>query len=287
MASASSMVDILVPDALLPSRPVLKWAGGKSQLLTSLRAAMPLRYKRYAEPFLGGGALFFNLARPGALVSDTNSELIQFYRCVRDDPGGLLRAVSQMTVTEDDYYRVRSLDPTGMEPLDRAARFAYLNKTCFNGLHRVNKKGQFNTPFGGKTTVTILDPANLWRASAVLKTAEVACMPYMEALEQLEEGDFVYLDPPYVPVGRFSDFKRYTREFFGPEDHIRLASVFRSLSERGVAALLSNSASEQVERLYEGFPLMRVSASRQINCLATRRGKITELLIANYPLESR
>lgn len=276
----------LYSDALLqPAKPVLKWAGGKTQLLPTLMQVMPAAFGDYFEPFLGGGALFFRLALPGATAADSNHELVQFYEIVRDDPAELLNIVAQWPISGEYYYHLRSLEPESLDPLTRAARFVYLNKTCYNGLHRVNKQGRFNTPFGGKTDVKILDEANLYRASAVLRRTGVRCADYHEVLAVARPGDFVYLDPPYMPLGGYSDFRRYTRHFFGEEDHAELARTFRALAERGVKALLSNSATERIGQLYDGFPIREVKASRQVNCKPEGRGQITELLIANYPLE--
>ncbi len=268
-----------------PVKPVLKWAGGKTQLLKVLLSVLPQFAGRYIEPFLGGGALFFHLAPCDAVVSDSNEELVQFYAVVRDYPEELARAASDLTVSRESYYELRSARPDSMEPIARASRFLYLNKTCYNGLHRVNRRGEFNTPFGGRTDVRVVDVDNLCRASQVLKRVDLRCADYRAAIDGAKAGDFVYLDPPYLPVGRYSDFKRYTREFFGEQDHALLAKRFRDLTQRGVLALLSNSASPAVEQLYSGFPMRRVQASRQINCRAGGRGRVTELLIANFDLD--
>jgi DNA adenine methylase len=268
----------------LPAKPILKWAGGKTQLLKVLVASLPKSFNRYIEPFLGGGALLFRLALAGALASDSNQELIQFYGIVRDRADELLAAVTKLPVAREVYYTLRSADPESMDPISRAARFLYLNKTCYNGLHRVNRKGQFNTPFGGRTHVRVVDPDNIRRAAKVLAQTELLCADYRDILHNAEPGDFVYLDPPYLPLGGYSDFKRYTPQFFGHEDHIQLAADFRDLAARRVQALLSNSANPAIEELYSDFPMIRVRASRQINCRANGRGQITELLIANYDL---
>ena len=278
----------LLPDlGLGPAKPILKWAGGKAQLIRELRACLPKHFGRYVEPFLGGGALFFDLGVPGGLVADSNPELINFYEAVRDDPDGLLSVLRHMVISKEEFYRWRAVEPESLDKSVRAARFLYLNKTCYNGLHRVNKRGQFNTPFGGRTDVRIVDSANLRRACAILRTAEMRCADFADVLASTRSGDFVYLDPPYLPLGGYSDFRRYTREFFGAEDHFRLARAFRALSDRGVALLLSNSAHPTIEALYSGFHMVRVKASRYINCRAEGRGHIAELLIANYPLEIR
>ncbi len=234
---------------------------------------------------MGGGALLFHLALPGSLAADSNPELVQFYEVVRDEPDQLVEAVRQMKVTKAEYYRLRALRPETLGRVECAARFLYLNKTCYNGLYRVNRNGQFNTPFGGRTNVSLVAPGNLHKASAILRCVDLVCADYVDVLRSAREGDFVYLDPPYLPLGGYSDFRRYTPRFFGKADHVALAREFRGLSERGVKALLSNAAHRTIENLYEGYSIVRVKATRQINCRADGRGQIEELLIANYPLE--
>lgn len=249
-----------------------------------LRRAMPRSFNRYAEAFLGGGALLLDCAFEGGLAGDSNAELVHFYEAARKWPNELINAASRMPITESDFYRVRALDPEQLEAVERAARFLYLNKTCYNGLHRVNRKGQFNTPFGGLVRVNMVDAANLMKAADMLRRTDLRCADYRDILNELEAGDFVYLDPPYYPIGGFSDFKRYTRDFFGEDEHAELAEEFEKLSRRGVLALMSNSAAARIEELYVGYPKWRVKASRQINCRPDGRGPITELIIANYPL---
>jgi DNA adenine methylase len=266
-------------------RPLLKWAGGKAQLLPILRRLVPTAFARYVEPFLGGGAVFWHLALPGSLVSDINDELVHFYRVVRDHPDRLLELVGAMPVSKNDFYRIRAQRTACLGTIERAARFVYLNKTCYNGLYRVNRKGQFNTPFGGKTEVTILDEDNLYKASWLLQGTELLCRDYTSVLSHLKSGDFVYLDPPYLPVGKYSDFRRYTSETFTEQDHENLADAFSGLAERGIKALLSNSFNELFNSLYRGHWYTYVLANRQINSRPGGRGKIKEILVANYPLE--
>lgn len=268
-----------------PKRPLLKWAGGKTQLLRILQRALPTEFSRYAEIFFGGGALFWSLGLPRSFVADSNPELINFYQVVRDAPSDLLSAVRELPITKMDYYRIRALDLSELTIITRAARFVYLNKTCYNGLHRVNRKGQFNTPFGGRDSMKVLDEKDLQTASALLQQCTIACADFTESLTSLREGDFVYLDPPYMPVGGYSDFRRYTKNVFSEEHHIRLAIEFSKLRDRGIKALLSNSATDRIIRLYKRHQCTTVMASRHINCNRDGRGKIPELLVANYPLE--
>ncbi|MBI5724885.1 MAG: Dam family site-specific DNA-(adenine-N6)-methyltransferase [Planctomycetes bacterium] len=276
----------LFPEVFVgPRRPLLKWAGGKTQILDVLRKAVPKEFLRYAELFLGGGAFFWSLARPGSFIADSNPDLLNFYHVVRDTPDDLLDAAAQLPITKHDYYRIRSLPAGLLSPVDRAARFAYLNKTCFNGLYRVNQQGHFNTPFGGKTDVKVLDEADTHAASRLLRKCTILCADFTESLSLLSEGDFVYLDPPYLPIGGFSDFRRYTKDFFTESHHVRLAMEFGKLRDKGVKALLSNSATDKIKFLYKSHFCVTVMAARHINCNGKGRSKIPELLVANYPLE--
>lgn len=276
----------LFPDLLLPAKPLVKWAGGKGSLVPVLTKLLPSSMERYAEVFVGGGALFFSLGLPECLIADTNAELIHFYSVVRDSPDSLFESVRKLPISEEFYYQMRAKDPESLGTVERAARFIYLNKTCYNGLYRVNRRGQFNTPFGKKTNVTVLNKRQLLRASQVLQRTEIVCCDYRAALSNLEARDFVYLDPPYLPLGGYSDFNRYTRDFFTEEDHILLADEYRKLSERGVRALLSNSYNDKILSLYHDYEVVIVTATRQINCDPKGRGAIQEVIVANYPLES-
>ncbi len=272
-----------VPTKNPPIKPFLKWAGGKTRLLRSLRESLPpQRFRRYFEPFVGGGAFFFHLSPSKAFLADSNPELINCYEIVRDQPEELIDALSSFRISEPDFYRIRALEPKELSPVDRAARLIYLNKTCYNGLYRVNKQGQFNTPYGRHSNVTLVDPANLDAASKLLKRAKLACADYQTILEVAGKGDFVYLDPPYVPVGKYSDFKRYTKDQFDEADHERLAEVFRNLAAGGCFVLLSNSSNKKTSKLYSGFAQRVVKMPRFVNCKGEGRGHVDELLISNY-----
>lgn len=271
-----------------PAKPVLKWAGGKTRLLSTLRRFIPRRFGRYVEPFLGGGALFFDLAPEEAIIADANPELISFYEAVRDKPDDVLSALKDFKVNERAYYHIRDdMQVPSLSPTARAARFLYLNKTCYNGLYRVNKAGQFNTPFGKYTSVTLADPDNLRAVSAILKRAELTCDDYQDVLKRAKAGDFVYLDPPYLPVGKYSDFKRYTKECFYEENHRELAKEFSRLDKLGCHVLLSNSYHPTIAALYEAYiPHHTVMVPRFVNCKGDGRGRVKELLIANYSPEA-
>ena len=266
-------------------KPFLKWAGGKSQVLPTLRRFIPRVFKRYFEPFLGGGALYFDLGPVQACLSDANPELINCYNVVKEFPDELLSLLSTYSVSKDEFYRVRSIDPQTLSDVERAARLIYLNKTCYNGLYRVNKKGQFNTPFGGHRNPRLVDHDNLRRASRLLRNATILCADYYESLiREAGAGDFIYLDPPYLPVGVYSDFKRYTRASFYKEDHRKLAALFKILDQRGCLLVLSNSYHPEIRELYSKYEMQVVTAPRFINCKGNQRGVVNELVISNLRL---
>ncbi len=271
----------------LKAKPFLKWAGGKTQLLPFLRLCSPPRFNRYFEPFLGGGALFFDRHPQRAILGDLNPELMQCYEVVRESPQDLISRLGEFTVSKDEFYRIRAIRPETLDRITRASRFIYLNKTCYNGLYRVNKKGLFNTPFGGYERASLVHPENLQRASRLLQRATLRCGDYTSIIKEAEEGDFVYLDPPYLPVGRFSDFKRYTKESFHESDHKGLAAVFRRLAGAGCYVLLSNSYHEGVASLFRDFEQATVEVPRFVNCKREGRGRVKELLISNYSLPVR
>lgn len=269
-----------------PAKPILKWAGGKARLLPTLKRLIPPNFDRYIEPFLGGGAFFFALAPKFGIVNDLNAELIQCYETVRDAPDALLNSLSKMMVEESEFYRWRAIEPGTLDSISRAARFIYLNKTCFNGLYRVNKKGQFNSPFGGYATVALADPSNLYACSEALSRTEITSGDYRKVLGNAQPGDFIYLDPPYVPVGKFSDFNRYTAEPFSGTNQEELASIFADLDQRGCLVLLSNSKHPTVVELYKQFQQLTVKMPRFVNCKGDKRGDVDELVVTNYELPS-
>ena len=266
-------------------KPFLKWAGGKSSLLSCLCKLIPNEFEAYIEPFLGGGALFFGLKPKRALLADLNHELINCYNIVKDNPDELVSLLNQMPITEEFYYQTRGQNIEGMSSLERAARLIFLNKTCFNGLYRVNKKGQFNTPFGHYNKVNVCNSQNIKLASETLKSASIIGGDFETVLLlNAKKGDFAYLDPPYPPVGRFSDFKRYTKDFFNEEDHGRLAKVVEELDRRKCIFILSNPKHDLVEELYSNFRKIDVEAPRFINCQGSKRGNVSEVLITNIPM---
>jgi DNA adenine methylase len=271
----------------IPSRearrawPFLKWVGGKTSLLSVLLDHVPAQFGRYHEPFVGGGALFFALAPRRACLSDSNAELIHAYTMVRDRAAAVLDALSLHVYERGHFEAVRARDPLSLGAAERAARFIYLNKTCFNGLWRVNRAGRFNVPFGRYRNPLFCDRDTLERASAVLRAADLSCARFELSLERARPGDFVYLDPPYDPVSKTANFTSYTPDAFTWDDQQRLAEACMHLDRRGVAFLLSNSATPRIRKLYRGFEQHVVRAPRHISCKADGRGAVDEVLVSN------
>lgn len=268
--------------------PFLKWAGGKTQLLPILLNYIPVHFDTYIEPFAGGGALFFELHPAKAVLADSNPELINCYTMVRDKVEDLIAVLTSYPYSEEFYYALRAEMPE--DPVLRAARMIYLNRTCYNGLYRVNKQGQFNVPFGRYKNPLICDPERLRAASYVLRNAELHCADYQETLRRCAKpGDFVYIDPPYHPVSIYSDFKRYTAEFFYRDDQRVLASTAKELARQGCYVLVSNSYCDFILDIYEGCKIVEVTAKRNINKDAQKRGAVKEVLVVcgHYPSHHR
>lgn len=274
-----------------PAAPFLKWAGGKGQLLEQYRAFFPARAETYYEPFVGSAAVFFHLQAQGFarryVLSDVNADLINVYRVVRDDLEALIALLGehQARHSEEHFYVMRALDrdPAWKDalPVVRAARMIYLNKTCYNGLWRVNGQGHFNAPMGRYKNPTILDAPRLRAASAALQCAEVAVCGFTDAVREAQAGDFVYFDPPYHPVSATANFTSYAKDDFGVEDQQALAQVFRDLHARGCRVMLSNSDTALIRDLYRDFRIETVYARRLINAQAEKRGPISEVVVLN------
>jgi DNA adenine methylase len=262
--------------------PFLKWAGGKSQLLPVFDRYIPPKFGRYFEPFVGGGAVFFHLLPPYAMLSDLNEELINCYQVIRNDVENLIKTLQTHRNEPDYFYDVRTWSVADLTVVERAARLIFLNKTCFNGLYRVNSRGQFNVPFGKYKSPRICDADNLRAVSLSLANTEINCQSFEQIVHQAQKGDFIYFDPPYQPLSKTANFTGYTKNAFRSEDQERLALTFRKLSRRGCYVMLSNSDSEYVRDLYSKFHIEVVKAHRAINCKGDRRGVINELLIMNY-----
>lgn len=267
------------------ARPFLKWAGGKAQLLPELLKRVPAKFGTYHEPFLGGGALFFALHPLRACLSDANADLVRTYQTVRDHVGELIECLSAFVAKhcEQQYYDVRADHNSGEGgDVDCAARMIYLNKTCFNGLYRVNASGGFNVAVGKfKSPPTICDDENLRACSEALKGCEIVCSDFRPILRGVSvSGDFVYLDPPYVPVSTTANFTAYTKAGFGPEDQNCLAALAGAAKARGIRVLVSNAGDEATAAMYRSAGLMTemVTARRNINCSAGARGPVGEVL---------
>lgn len=269
------------------ARPVLKWAGGKSQLLAELLKYVPAHWRAYHEPFVGGGALFFELANENRLtksfLSDINQSLIDVYIGLRDCPSEVIHILQQHRHHRDYYYRIRALWPENLSLPDRAARIIYLNKTCYNGLYRENRSGQFNVPFGKYKNPTICDTPNLRAASVVLHDVDISCRHFSSVLGIAQPDDFVYFDPPYHPLSTTSNFTAYAKDGFGESEQVRLQEVFRELTKGGVKVMLSNSDTPFIHELYADYRIYKVYATRAINSKAEARGKVSEVIVCNYP----
>ncbi|MHB1420438.1 MAG: DNA adenine methylase [Bacillota bacterium] len=264
------------------ARPLVKWAGGKQQLLAQYEGLFPTTYNKYLEPMVGGGACFFFL-RPGrAVLIDRNEELVNFYEVVQTKPDALYSSLNKHVNESGYYYSVRAQDPQKLCPVERASRFLFLNKTGYNGLWRVNKEGRHNVPFGRYKNPRYTELEALKDANALLNRCIVICGDFTLVLEYAEPGDFVYLDPPYYPVSRTASFTGYTSGSFSEEDQVLLAETFTELSHRGCLVMESNSDTPFVREYYRDYDLRVVTARRAINCRPEGRGLVTELVIRNY-----
>lgn len=271
-------------------QPFTKWTGGKRQLLGELRSYMPETYSRYFEPFVGGGALFFDLAPEQAVINDFNEELINAYRQIKNNPAELINLLikHKENNSKDYYLALRSADRDGrisrMTGVERAARILYMLRVDFNGLYRVNSKNQFNVPYGRYKNPKIVDVDLLYQISEYLNENDIEILQtdFAEAVKDAETGDFVYFDPPYIPLNETSSFTSYTHEGFSYEEQVRLRDTFKELTERGVYAMLSNSSSPLVEELYKDFNIYFVEAQRTNGAKSSSRGKISEIIVTNY-----
>lgn len=268
-------------------KPIMKWAGGKTQMLKDILPQIPEYTGKYIEPFFGGGALFFALAPENAVIADSNPELINMYVQVANDVDGVINILHTYQNTEEMFYEVRSLDWMDLSKTEAAARTIYLNRTCFNGLYRVNRKGQFNTPFGKYKNPTICDEELLRVVSKQLQKATIICGDYLDVLKQYAlPGDFVFLDPPYVPVSKYADFKRYTKEQFNEDDHRNLAEEVKRLQKLGCYVILTNSDHPLVHELYQDFEIQIVDTKRAISSKGnSRKGK--DVIVKAFPDKSR
>lgn len=269
--------------------PVLKWVGGKRQLLDTLMPLIPKGCKTYCEPFLGGGALFFKLQPQTAFVNDVNADLMDVYEVIRDNVAELIQTLETHENTSAHFYEVRDWDRNKefyakMSKVEKAARIIYLNKTCFNGLFRVNNAGEFNSPFGNYRNPNIVNAPVLKALNTYFNSANIAFSSgdYKEVLDKLPENSFVYLDPPYDPVSNTSNFTGYTKGGFDRDEQVRLRKCCDDLNERGIKFMLSNSATGFIKEQYSAYNITVVKAKRNVNSVASKRGDVEEVIVRNY-----
>lgn len=274
-------------------KPFVKWAGGKRQLLPVIAENVPHKFERYFEPFLGGGAVFFSLVSQGRsakwMLSDLNSDLVLSYVTIRDRADDLISALEEHSENyfknqSTYYYKIRETNPKGQ--IEKVSRLIFLNKTCFNGLYRVNSKGKFNVPLGKYVNPNIVNKENLIAVSKALQSRDISikCQDFEAAIKTASSGDFVYLDPPYQPVSETANFTSYTNGNFSYDDQERLFAKFKALDKKGVKILLSNSKSDEIIELFKEFSkgIVEINANRFINSVSSKRTGHVELLIRNY-----
>ena len=272
-------------------KPFVKWAGGKRQLVPTILAnRLPKNYnlQTYYEPFIGGGALLFSLQPKKAVINDSNAELINCYKIIKNSLDELIEDLKNHKNNEYYYYDIRDWDREknfkSKTEVQRASRIIFLNKTCYNGLFRVNSQGQFNVPFGKYKNPNILDIAVLKAVNKYLNENQVRILnsDFQEAVKDAKPGDFIYLDPPYDPVSETASFTGYDVNGFNKQEQRRLKEVFDDLNSRGCHILLSNACTEFIEDLYKDYLHTKISAIRAINCNGKKRGKVDEILVKNY-----
>lgn len=266
--------------------PFLKWAGGKTQLLGEILPKLPENIDTYFEPFIGGGAVFFALASEGrfdrAVISDGNPALVEVYKVLRDHPDALIALLlghQDFAKDEDYYYEIRAQSPKELSPVERAARILFLNKTCYNGLYRVNRRGEFNVPFGRYANPRVVNEAALEAASYALRGVEIVHSDFEAMARRAGAGDAIYFDPPYVPLSPTSSFTSYHSDAFTHADHLRLTRAYVDCARRGAVAVLSNSDCPVTRELYQHLDVETVTASRAINSVGGKRGRVTEVLV--------
>lgn len=270
--------------------PFLKWVGGKRQLIPEIKNILPkgVSNRLYYEPFIGGGALFFDLQPKYAIINDYNEELINVYRVIRDKPNELIEDLKTHKNTAEYFYEIRAIDRqpnfNNLTDVKRASRIIYLNKTCYNGLYRVNNAGEFNSPFGKYKNPNIVNEPVIKAVSKYLNSAKVQIFndDYEVILRDIPTNSFVYLDPPYHPISESSNFTGYIQGGWNEKDQLRLRDVCNILNSKGIKFLLSNSASNFIKEIYSGYNIHIVQANRAVNSDSSKRGQVDEFLISNY-----
>lgn len=270
-------------------KPVLKWVGGKTQLLEHIRERVPSNFNTYYEPFIGGGAVLFDLAPKNAVVGDMNKELINLYEVIKSSPDALVKSLGMHINSPEYFYELRALDRdhksySKLSPVLKASRIVYLNKTCYNGLFRVNSRGELNAPFGYYKNPNYCDVDNIKALSQYFNKNNVVFLQgdFEEIVASAQKGDFVYFDPPYDPVSASASFTGYSAGGFGRGDQIRLKQCCDVLHNKGVYFLLSNSATDFILDLYKDYKIDKVYAKRAINCKGNGRQAVPEVLVRNY-----
>lgn len=270
------------------AQPFLKWAGGKRQLLPEIKKYLPKKYNTYFEPFVGAGALFFDQQPKNAIINDVNTELINCYEVIKNLSIDLIEDLKKHKNNEKYFYKVRELDRTkefkNLSIVERASRIIYLNKTCYNGLFRVNRQGQFNAPFGRYKNPNIVNSETIKAINRLLNrnSVEILNTDFAKAVSSAKRNDFIYFDPPYDPVSDTASFTGYSSNAFGKSEQERLKDLFEELTRRGCKVMLSNSATDFIYDLYRDYNVIRIQANRNINSVGTNRKKIDEFLILNY-----
>ena len=269
--------------------PVLKWVGGKRQLIENFLELIPKNINLYCEPFLGGGALFFELQPKVAYVNDINENLILVYKIIRDDVENLIEELSKFKNESDFFYSVRDWDRNpekynSLSDVERAARIIFLNKTCYNGLYRVNNAGEFNSPFGSYKNPNIINAPVLRAVSKYLNSAQIflTSVDYAEILTKIPKKTFVYLDPPYDPISTTSNFIGYSKGGFNRDEQIRLKECCDALTEKKIKFMLSNSKTDFILDLYSSYNITTLKAKRFINSVGSGRGNVEEVVVRNY-----
>lgn len=272
--------------------PVVKWVGGKRQLIDTISPLLPKRISSYCEPFLGGGALLFFVQPKKAIVNDLNQDLMTMYKVIRDDIDSLLESLKKHENNSEYFYSLRDLDRNkdvynSLSDVEIASRLIYLNKTCFNGLFRVNSMGEFNTPFGYYKNPNIVNEPVLRAVNKYFNTSNITFYSedFSDTLSRVSRGDFVYLDPPYDPISDTANFTGYNKGGFGKEEQIRLKKCCDELSERGVKFMLSNSSTDFIKELYKDYDIINIQAKRSVNANANKRGAVEEVIIRNYGIK--
>jgi len=273
-------------------KPFVKWVGGKRQLLAQFRRLnlyppekFDVKTGRYFEPFVGGGAVFFDLLPEEGFLSDLNKELVTTYNIIKNYVEELIESLKKHQTNKEYFLKIRAQDPNALNELAVASRFIFLNRTCFNGMYRVNSKGGFNVPYGKYNNPLICDEDNLRKVSKALQCVDIKHQDYKQVLKKARKGDFVYFDPPYYPVSKTASFTSYTAESFLEKEQTELRDTLLKLNKRGCFVMLSNSDTPFINKIYSGFRGIRISkveAGRAINSNGSGRGKITEVLVTNY-----